>query len=97
MRNKILKLTIEIRYPTNYDYKNLLEFMNKIKHPFVSSEMRIIDKNEGLNVSTQTISEISYVSKYTGTDNICKTLDSYCNQNNFNQNDFNQKECNKDN
>jgi len=92
MRNKILKLMIEIRYPTNYDYKNLLEFMNKIKHPFVSSELRIIDKNEGLNVSTQTISEISYVVKYTGTDNICKTLDSY-----INQNDFNKKECNKDN
>ena len=83
MRNKILKLMIEIRYPTHYDYKNISEFLNKIKHPFVSSEMKIIDINEGLNVPTQTVSEISYIVKYKGTENICKTIDKMCEPNNF--------------
>jgi hypothetical protein len=83
MRNKILKLIVEIRYPTNYDYKNISEFLNKIKHPFVSSEMKIIDKNEGINIPTQTVSEISYINTYKGTENICKTIDKMCLPNEF--------------
>ncbi len=83
MRSKILKLMIEIRYPTNYDYKNISVFLNKIKHPFISSEMKIIDTNEGLNIPTQTVSEISYTVKYKGTENICKTIDEMCEHNEF--------------
>lgn len=81
MRNRILKLIVEIRFPTNYDYKNLSEFMNKIKHPFISSELNIIDKNETKNITNQTFSEISYVVKYSGTDNICKMLDDTLKEN----------------
>lgn len=77
MKNKILRLMIEIKYPTSYDYKNLSEFMNKIKHPFVSSELKIIDKNQGLkDITNQTSYETSYVVKYSGTDNICKLLNT---------------------
>lgn len=75
MKNKILRLMIEIKYPTSYDYKNLSEFMNKIKHPFVSSELKIIDKNQGLkDITNQTFYETSYIVKYSGTDNICNLL-----------------------
>lgn len=76
MNNRILRLIVEIRFPTNYDYKNLSEFMNKIKHPFVTSELNIIDKSETKNITNQTFSEVNYTVKYPGTENICKMLDS---------------------
>ena len=83
MRNKILKLIVEIKFPSKYDYKNISEFLNKIKHPFISSELKIIDKNEGINIHTQTISEISCINTYKGTENIYKTIDKMCEYNEF--------------
>ena len=74
MKNRILRLVVEVKFPTNYDYKNLSEFVNKIRHPFISSELSVIDKFYRIDKTNQTFSEVSNVTKYPGTDNICKML-----------------------
>ena len=81
MRNRMLRLIVEVRFPTNYDYKNLSEFMNKIKHPFISSELSVIDKFDNIDKTNQTFSEVSHITKYPGTDNICKMLNNTLKEN----------------